>query len=420
MKNFLRQKRTTRQSRYGAMTSFPSSAHAAPGQLSFARARLYLGITGVGMAVTGAAALLIFDVPAAGFGRYAERSVLDSLVALGAFFAFVNLLFFCTDMLGGAWVVRRRQPVTQWLQGWSRGVAVQWGVWMLMAGSLMAATRAFGVAGGVAVFIAGQLLLALARGRMAQLVAALPVCPTPSVIGEAGARAGIASNALRVVDATDEAFVGGWSSLRPRVLYVPKHWGSLPAAALDAQLVRRQLVAESGAHTRGVVGAVLWNTLGFLVVLALSGASPATATGIITLAAGLTLWAFVGVLVLPTLSRRAVYAVDAAAVERTDAASVKDAIERLDRWQDDEPSRTPLVESIFHPVPARAQRIARLGAAHNDAARAGASGRAITMMHLHHMARHALWLGWGAMTPISRVVHCNVGRPQLWVMLPGD
>jgi hypothetical protein len=36
------------------------------------------------------------------------------------------------------------------------------------------------------------------------------------------------------------------------------------------------------------------------------------------------------------------------------------------------------------------------------------------------LARHALWLGWGTLSPISRAVHCNVGRPALWAMLPGD
>jgi chromosome partitioning protein len=50
-------------------------------------------------------------------------------------------------------------------------------------------------------------------------------------------------------------------------------------------LLRRRLAATSGAHTRGVLGAIGWNTLGFAVSLALTGASPATAAGVLTLAA---------------------------------------------------------------------------------------------------------------------------------------
>jgi hypothetical protein len=89
---------------------------------------------------------------------------------------------------------------------------------------------------------------------------------------------------------------------------------------------------------------------------------------------------------------------------------VKASIERLDQWQDDEPTRTPNIERIFHPVPARANRLARL-----DGERRGLSA-----LHAHNLARHALWLGWGGFSAISRAVHCNVGRTALWAMLPGD
>jgi hypothetical protein len=36
------------------------------------------------------------------------------------------------------------------------------------------------------------------------------------------------------------------------------------------------------------------------------------------------------------------------------------------------------------------------------------------------VARHALYLAWGALSPLARAVHCNVGRPALWVVWPGD
>jgi hypothetical protein len=230
------------------------------------------------------------------------------------------------------------------------------------------------------------------------------------VFAEAAECAGIHVRRLKVVDTADEGFVGGWSSLLPRTLVVPRRWELLPADVLAAQLVRRVAVAESGAHVRGVLGAIAFNTLGFVVVLQLTGAAPATAAGIVTIMAGMTLWAFLGVLVLPTPSRAAVYAADASAAATQGAAAVKASIERLDQWQDDEPTRTPNIERIFHPVPARANRLARL-----DGERRGLSA-----LHAHNLARHALWLGWGGFSAISRAVHCNVGRTALWAMLPGD
>ena len=393
------------------MTSPSLSRGEGFGALSYARSRLYLGISGVGTAVLAAICLLYFDIPSAGFSTSVEQSLGRSLFALGIFFAMVSALFFLFDLLGGAWVVRRKDYAPLWLSVWVRGVAVQWAVWMLTAAALMVVARSAGPAATVGVFVGIQLLLALLRGRLARIIAPLSVHAPSPVFVQAAERAGLDVKRLQVVDTADEGFVGGWSSILPRTLVVPRRWELLPVEVLAAQLLRRRLVAECGAHVRGVLGAVVWNTLGFLAVQQLTGTSPATGAGIVTLMAGMTLWAFLGVLLLPTPSRAAVYAADADTAAQVGAAAVKASIERLDRWQDDEPTRTPNVERIFHPVPARANRVARLERAVTGGLRA---------WHAHHLARHALWLGWGAFSPISRAVHCNVGRTALWAMLPGD
>lgn len=380
------------------------------GTLTYARSRLYLGISGVGTAVVAAACLLHFDIPSVGFATTTEQSVGRSLFAVGVFFAMSAGLFFLFDLLGGAWVVRRKANAPLWLAAWGRGVAVQWTVWMLTAAALMLTARAAGTTAAIGVFVVIQFALALFRGTFVRIIASFSVHTPPPVFAEAAERSGIPLARLKVVDTADEGFVGGWSSLLPRTLVVPRRWELLPADVLAAQLARRAVVAESGAHLRGVLGAILFNTLGFVVVLQLTGAAPATAAGIVTIMAGMTLWAFLGVLVLPTPSRAAVYAADAMAAARVGTAAVKTSIERLDKWQDDEPTRSPNIERIFHPVPARANRLARL-----DGERRGLSA-----LHAHNLARHALWLGWGGFSAISRAVHCNVGRTALWAMLPGD
>ena len=381
------------------------------GTLSYARSRLYLGISGVGTAVVAAACLLAFDIPQVGFATTTAPSVGRSLFAVGIFFAMTSALFFLFDLLGGAWVVRRRDDAPLWLAVWLRGVFVQWLVWMATAAALMTTARAAGAVATLAVFVGIQLLLAAFRGRFARLIAPFTVHAPSPVFAAAAERAGLDVRRLQVVDTADEGFVGGWSGILPRTLVVPRRWEQLPADALAAQLTRRRLVAESGAHLRGVLGAIAWNTAGFVVVQQWSGSTPATAAGLVTLLAGMTLWAFLGVLLLPTPSRAAVYAADAAAAAHVGAAAVTTSIERLDRWQDDEPTRTPTIERIFHPVPARAHRLARL----QREAPAG-----LAAVHAHHLARHALWLGWGGFSAISRAVHCNVGRTALWAMLPGD
>jgi len=392
------------------MTSSTVTLTPPPSGLTYARARLYLGITGVGSAVLLAAALLYFRIPSRGLAMSDAQSVPAALFRVGLLFAFAHVAFMVYDLIGGVSLVRRQAWGSRWLTRWLRGVAVQWVVWMLVAAALMLAARAAGTTAVIAVFLMVQLLLAAGRGRMVRVIAGLPIVPTPEGMARAAVQAGLDAAQLQVLDCPDEGFVGGWSGITAHTLVVPFRWAQLPEPALAAMLLRRRLAATSGAHIRGVLGAIGWNTLGFAVSLALTGASPASAAGVLTLAAAMTLWAFLGVLLLPTPSRAAVFALDAAATASVGAAPMRAGIEQLDAWQDDEPVRSAGVETVFHPVPGRSARIARL---------VGNAG-AVKPWHAHHVARHALWLSWGAFTPIARAVHCNVGRPALWAMLPGD
>ncbi len=384
-----------------------------PRGLTYARARLFLGISGVGSAVLLTAALLYFRIPSRGLSSSAAEPLSRALFSVGLLFAFSQIAFVVFDVIGGSSLVRPQPWRQPWLARWLRGVTVQWLVWMAMAALLMTAARAGGTPAAVGAFVLGQLLLALTRGRATRVIAALPVVPTPERIARAAAQAGLSPACVQVVASADEGFVGGWSGITAGTLVVPARWVDLPEPALAAVLLRRRLAATSGAHTRGVLGGIAWNTLGFVVALLLTGATPATAAGLITLAAAMTLWAFVGVLVLPTPSRAVVFALDAAATAAVGVVTMRTAIEKLDAWQDDEPVRSAGVETVFHPVPSRHARIARL-------VPLAAEGEAVQPWHAHHLARHALWLSWGALTPLSRLVHCNVGRPALWAMLPGD
>lgn len=379
----------------------------------YARARLLLGITGVGTAVLLALAAFAFDLPARFLSSSPELPFLDSLASVALVLIAIALVFLLFDMIGGALLVRRREWATVWFSRWARGAAVQCCLGLTSAAALLLAARSAGPEAALAVFVVLQLLLAAQRERLARAVAAFARPGlVPEVLQQAARSVGIDPAQLVVLDSPDEGFVGGFAGIGAGTVIVPQRWTMLPARALAGALARRQVIAASGAHARGVLGAVLWNSVGLGVVLGLSDASLATAAGLVTMAAGMTLWGFVGVLLLPTLSRHAVFAADRAAAARVGIPAVRDAIELLDRWQDDEPRRSRLVETIFHPVPSRMARLARLTPT--------ATPGAMRAWHLHHLARHALSLSWPSLSPLSRLVHCNVGRPALWVMLPGD
>ena len=116
-----------------------------------------------------------------------------------------------------------------------------------------------------------------------------------------------------------------------------------------------------------------------------------------------------GLLVLPTPSRSATRAADVAvAVDDAARARLEEAVRTLDQLQDDEPERSPGLESVFHPVPSVSSRIRAL---------ASGKGRSAGAWHL---ARTALYLSHAGLSLLPRAVHCNAGRPELWVYLPSD
>jgi hypothetical protein len=363
-----------------------------------------------------ATALLAFDVPMRTLSNSVAQPLDEALVSLAVVLLAGLALLFPFDVLGGAVVVRGRQSVAGFLTRWTRGAIVQFAIWMLSASLLIAAARSGGTAAAVGCFVLLQFVLAALRAPMARVISSFTPQPLSARDRRIAERAGISPERIMALATDDEGFVGGWSGIVPRRLVLPATWLSLPDDALLATLTRRRIIAESGAHLRGVLAAIAWNTLGFAVVLSLTGATLGSAAGLLTVAAGMTLWAFVGVLVLPTPSRAAVYALDHAAAFEGESAALRTAIEHLDSWQDDEAERSTGVETIFHPVPARSGRLARLNAAQGSSG----SENELRWWHAHHLARHALWLGWGTLSPISRVVHCNVGRPALWALLPGD
>jgi len=76
----------------------------------------------------------------------------------------------------------------------------------------------------------------------------------------------------------DTGFTGGWTGIAPGALLVPAHWAELAPDALAAQLARRQAVAGAGLHTRGVLGALLFNLVGAGLVLGFAPGADPTAT----------------------------------------------------------------------------------------------------------------------------------------------
>ena len=385
----------------------PPLSDAVPG---YGRARLWLGMSGVGCFVVLAAASLFYGLPArllpdAG-GPLASQ--VTGLLLFVLVYAALHVPF---DLFGGYLLPRRYRrehpTLLAFAGGLARGVAVHSAVLAAIAIGLLLAGRAGGV-GGVVLAAAGMVLLLL-RGRVAVASAEAPLELTPSTPVFAD-EAALPRLPTYMAESDDEGFTGAVVGvLRPRLLLVPMQWREkLDPAAFAVAVRRRRQAIETGGWRRGRLVAIGFTLAGIALAATVVGNERlASAEGVVSLSLFFTLWSFLGLLVLPTPSRRGVADIDrsllAAGCSR---AAMERTIRQLDDLQDREQERPPVIEAIFHPVPSVESRLR--------------GPHATGIRGAWDAARTAVYLSSAGLGLLGRAVHCNCGRPSLWAFLPID
>ncbi len=393
--------------------------------MTYARARLWLGICGVGFWVILSAAMLYFAIPARLFSPQSD-SFLSDIRSLSIFLTAYIVLSFPFDFLGGYWLPHRFHRLaptwSRFLFTLARGVIGQALIMLGVGVVLLTAGRTGGRFGATIAVIFLMFGLLVLQGSLARWIGALrsvsvDLQPYRAIVDSWNISL---PPKINIFEVTDSAFVGGWVGLPGReCLILPSKWFhsqsrvlQLPALSVEAvalQISRRVGVLQSGSRSRGILLALVWNVGGFYLATFLPGAGVNSVAEIISTACGFTLWSFVGLLLLPSLSRPGVLAGDYFALQRGISPKLfEKTITILDKLQDDEPARSAGIETIFHPIPSVDSRLAAL--ARNEAEPYGA----------WQAARVALFLSWSCLGLLSRAVHCNSGRPELWVLFPGD
>jgi len=375
----------------------------------YGRARLWLGISAVGTIVTATGFALALGAPESVASRF-DSALPQQLGVLVAFVFAYAALQAPFDILGGYVLPRRfgraHLPAARFAASLLRGVAVHSTLFVGIAVVLLTAGRAGGVPGLVAAGVVTSLLLLAGRAMLAGLVAPLRRCPAPDALDAAGGE--VLPTAC--VASEDEGFTGGVTGvLRARRSMLPEHWrAALGVKGFQVVVRRRGLVVASGAWRRGRFAALAFTWAGILLAaLAVGSTGVGTTAGIIECSLLFTLWSFLGLLVLPTLSRRGVTEIDERLRESgLDPRVLDEAVRRLDDLQDRETDRPSFVETIFHPIPSVRNRLEgpRM---HRAAA-------------CWDVARSAVFLSAAGLGLLGRAVHCNCGRPALWVFLPAD
>ncbi len=380
--------------------------------MTYARARLWLGIIGVGSIVSIATIVLITGLPQALLGNspvFGFREILQLSAVPGFFILWLIPL----DFLGGFFLPAKFEKSDQAFSAWFRSylvAALSQGLLFMLFGSLIILlSQQYGMVGGFFTISVGILACFLVRNRLLlnreskteasarKLLDAIGLIPSWQIFVPKTV----------VVEHKDIGFTGGVVGTGKHAqIVIPKAWLSFSRKQLATSIARRAVAINSGSYTRGLIFAFTWNVGGFLLCSLLPGAGLTTVAGLVTIICGFTLWSFLGLLTLPTVSRNASLKIDQELLQQgMPAELISNTAFTMDQMQDGEPERPRLIETIFHPVPNVASRNRT---------------EPIRGLAAWNVARTTLFFSWACLGFLSRSVHCNVGRPELWTMLPTD
>ncbi len=380
-----------------------------PRTSGYGRARLWLGISAVGTMVVLATLALAFGLPSRASDLFAPSLGGQALLLVAFLLAYaaIQLPF---DVLGGYILPRRygrhHPPLITFAARLLRGVMAHTLLLAFIGIGLLLMGRSFGSLGVIGV--CGLLSLALLATRLplARMFSKLQ----ESTMNKRAVRSEPSQLPVDFVASDDEGFTGGITGvLRPHRVLMPQRWlQELGQPGIAVVTRRRELAVRTGSWARGRLLALGFTLFGVVLAAFIVGSARiGTGEGIITFSLVFTLWSFIGLLTLPTPSRAGVAEVDAGLrASGIDPVLIDETIRKLDTLQDTEPERPVGVEAIFHPVPSVRSRIE------------GPMNR--NPLGFVDAARTSVFLSGAGLGLLGRAVHCNCGRPALWVFLPSD
>ena len=380
--------------------------------MTYARARLWLGICGVGSLVTICTVALVMGMPSSWLSRSTSFSLSDlselSVLAL-LFIAWLAPF----DFLGGYRLPKRflksEESFSTWLIRYFRAAIGQSFLFIVFACLILVFGRWFGLRGAISMVVLGITFCFVLQNQAMRF---------RRVESHSGSNKLLDSLTLIqswqifvpniiVVRHRDIGFTGGIIGFgNGATIVIPQAWvETMSQAELATVIARRAIAFNSGSYYRGLAFAGVWNLIGFIVCTQLPNAGVDSVAALVNTICGFTLWSFLGLLTLPTLSRNASLQIDHSLSQHgTPKELILNAADSFDQMQDGEHTRPRWIEAIFHPVPSVGRRdvLPQQGPA------------------AWNVARTALFFSWACFGVLSRAVHCNVGRPELWTMLPID
>lgn len=330
-----------------------------------------------------------------------EQSTASEILAVLAFFAALVALMLPFDLVGGIWIPAafESRPVRlrAWLRQWSRSVSIQSLFFSVTFFIYLQIGREIGALWLIAMFAVLQATLVAGQQLIWQAMTAN--WPLTAHRGR-----------TLIVSHSDQRFVGGITGLPGfESILVPRQWSSrLQASSLSTMVSRRHAALTTGGRLRGIIFAMFWNVTGFTLAVLAANATIESVADLVTVYLWFLLYSFAGLLILPVINRRSVFALDRHFTNSHSHLELREAIADVDRLTEQDPARSSSAESVFQPIPCPERRSTALSVPRSDNVTAW------------NVARTALFLSWAFGGPLARAVHCNVGRPELWAMMPVD
>ena len=208
----------------------------------------------------------------------------------------------------------------------------------------------------------------------------------------------------KIIDPQTSSFTGGlgWS-LFSQFQILPEKWKN--DSLVHIEKLRRNAHLKYGSSRRAIIGLIFWNSLGILLGAKISLYQSVNPAGsIIYFSSWMTIWSFISLLIFPFLSRGSLFAADRYAADIAPEETRK-WLKKFPEKIDENGHVNRLLESIFYPIPSSSTRLEQLES-HSSLPKLG------------NLARSNLFLSWATFNLTARAVHCNVGKPALWVFPP--
>ncbi len=368
--------------------------------LTYPTARLLSGISAVGIMNIICLALLATGAFHTWIPMMSDNAWADLLVVLAFVLAYAMIML-PLDFITGHWIPKLYgRKVNLKVRTYLKGSLIHG----LMLGSSILILHGAGQVGGLPLAavllllmfifaIRFQLQTAFWVGRLKKMDDPLDIDPDLEAIW---------------VESKDSCYSGGIVGLPGReIIILPSKWYHAYGADFMRYLhMRRQKAIDAGWRSWGMLFAGAWVLMSFLLSAYLVGFPEGGLVSTLHLSLLSSVFHFLGLLLLPTPSRRATLAIDQWMQQSFDSEhAFKDWIQKFSNMTDGEIQRGRWIERIFHPIPSLQNRLHQNRPAH------------LIGWNSNRMMLYLSIFSGGLM---SRAVHCNVGKPELWIMAPAD